>query len=107
MLRRVEVLRRVTVLRAIAAADVAALQAQAKVDPGLTSRKAVLTPGPRRRSRVAGFQEMLAVGALSAHAERLSRSIANSTLVAGRHAARSSAIRESLNGTRSLRNRAR
>ena len=103
MVGRVKVLRRVTVLRVVAAADVSALQAEPKVDPAVTDGKAVFAPGTRARAWIARREQVLTLGRFGGHADRLSLSMANKTFAAGRHAARSSTTCEPVNGTRSFR----
>jgi hypothetical protein len=71
MLRRVIVLGRVAVLRIVAAADVAALKAEAQVDPGVAYREAVFAAFGRVRAVLASFEEMLAEACPDAHESRL------------------------------------
>ena len=61
MLGLVEMLRRVPILRIIAAADVAALEAEPQVHPLVAARQTLLAPVRRFRLDVANLRQMLAL----------------------------------------------
>ena len=67
MSRRAEVLRGMTVLRVIAAADMTALQTQPKMNPGVAAGQTFFAAIGRVRRVVASLDQVLADGGFDAH----------------------------------------